>query len=51
MTEYTFKVGLNEIIDLDCFKEASKDELKILIALKSTEGVLYSALCSLDSVQ
>ena len=42
MTEYTFKVGLNEIIDLDCFKEASKDELKILIALKSTEGETVS---------
>ena len=42
MTEYTFKVGLNGIIDLDCFKEASKDELKILIALKSTEGETVS---------
>ena len=42
MTEYTFKVGLNGIIDLDCFKEASKDELKILIALKSTEGETIS---------
>ena len=42
MTEYTFKVGLNGITDLDCFKEASKDELKILIALKSTEGETVS---------
>ena len=42
MTEYTFKVELNGIIGLDCFKEASKDELKILIALKSTEGETVS---------
>ena len=42
MTEYTFKVGLNGITDLDCFKEASKDEIKILVALKSTEGETVS---------
>ena len=38
MTEYTFKVNLSGITDLECFKEASKDELKILVALASLNG-------------
>ena len=35
MNEYTFKVDLDGICDLDCFKEASRDELKVLLAIKS----------------
>lgn len=35
MTEYTFKVKLEGITELDCFKEASKDEMKILVAILS----------------
>lgn len=38
MTEYTFKVKLDGITDLDCFKDATKDELKILLALASKDG-------------
>ena len=38
MTEYTFKVNLSGITDLECFKEASKDELKVLVALASLNG-------------
>lgn len=41
MTEYTFKAKLEGITELECFKEASKDELKILVAIlsKSNETV------------
>lgn len=41
MTEYTFKAKLEGITELECFKEASKDELKILVAIlsKSNEAV------------
>ena len=39
MTEYTFKVKLEGITELDCFKEASKDEIKILVAILSSGGV------------
>lgn len=35
MNEYTFKVNLDGICELDCFKEASRDELKVLLAIKS----------------
>ena len=35
MTEYTFRVSLSGITDLECFKEASKDELKVLVAIMS----------------
>ena len=38
MTEGTFKVNLAGIIGLDCFREASKDELKILVALIAAKG-------------
>ena len=38
MTEYTFKVNLAGITSLECFKEATKDELKVLIALTSING-------------
>lgn len=38
MTEYTFKVDLSGITELECFKEASKDELKVLLALASLGG-------------
>ena len=30
MTDYTFKVKLDGITERECFKEASKDELKVL---------------------
>lgn len=33
MTEYTFKVSLGGICGKECFKEASRDELKILVAM------------------
>lgn len=39
MTEYTFKVKLEGITELECFKEASKDEVKILVAILSRDGV------------
>ena len=35
MTEPTFRVNLEGITELECFKEASKDELKILVAILS----------------
>ena len=35
MTELTFKVNLRGITSLECFKEASKDEMKVLVALAS----------------
>ena len=38
MTEATYKVNLTGIKSLDCFLEASKDELKILVALIASEG-------------
>ena len=38
MTEGTFKVNLAGITGLDCFREASKDELKILVALIAAKG-------------
>ena len=38
MTEATFKVNLQGIRYLDCFREASKDELKILVAIIASEG-------------
>ena len=43
MTEYTFKVRLDGITELDCFREATKDELKILIAIKSLEDTPFCA--------
>lgn len=43
MTELTFRVNLEGITDLECFKEASKDELKILIAILSENGSPVSA--------
>ena len=43
MTEYTFKVNLDGITALDCFKEATKDELKVLIAIKSLKGEPFHA--------
>ena len=33
MTELTFKVNLKGITSLECFKDASKDEIKVLVAL------------------
>jgi DnaD/phage-associated family protein len=38
MTDYTFKVKLGGITEYECFKEASKDELKVLVALASLNG-------------
>ena len=38
MTEYTFKVDLAGLTAQECFKEASKDELKVLIALIARQG-------------
>lgn len=38
MTEATFKVNLKGIKNRDCFREASKDELKILVAIIASEG-------------
>ena len=38
MTEYIFRVNLDGITELDCFKEASKDELKVLIAIASRQS-------------
>ena len=43
MTEYTFKVRLDGITELDCFREATKDELKILLAIKSLEDMPFCA--------
>lgn len=43
MTEYTFKVRLDGITELDCFREATKDELKILLAIKSLEDTPFCA--------
>ena len=43
MTEYTFKVRLDDITELDCFREATKDELKILLAIKSLEDTPFCA--------
>ncbi len=43
MTEYTYKVKLAGITELDCFKEATKDEIKILVALASLDGAPISA--------
>ena len=42
MTERTFKVNLAGITDRECFKEASKDELKILIAMAAADGKALS---------
>jgi len=39
MNERTFKVNLTGITELDCFKEASRDELKILLAIASENTV------------
>ena len=50
MTEYTFKVNLDGITELDCFREATKDELKILLAIKSLEDTLFSAESLADSL-
>ena len=38
MTEPTFKVNLEGLTELECFREASKDELKILVAMLSLKG-------------
>ena len=38
MTRSTFRVNLEGITELDCFKEASKDELKILVAILAANG-------------
>ena len=38
MTDYTFKVKLDGITELECFTDASKDELKVLIAILSLGG-------------
>lgn len=35
MNEYTFRVNLHEIHRLDCFKDATKDELKVLLTIIS----------------
>ena len=38
MTEYTFKVDLDKITSKECFKEASREELKVLITIASLKG-------------
>lgn len=43
MTEYTFKVDLSGIFHLDCFKEATAEELKVLLTIKALEGEALSA--------
>lgn len=42
MIEYTFKVRLNGITELDSFKEATKDEVKVLVAIASKQGEALS---------
>lgn len=43
MTEYTFKVKLDGILALECFKEATADEIKVLLAIKSLEDTAFTA--------
>ena len=43
MSDYTFKVNLIGITELECFRDASKDELKVLVALASLDGAKTSA--------
>ena len=43
MNDITFKVCLNGITSLECFKDASKDELKVLVAIASLNGKGFSA--------
>ena len=52
MTEYTFKVNLDGITELECFKEASKDELKVLLTILSlgTRSVSPEAICDISNV-
>ena len=38
MTEYTFKVNLSGICERECFSDASREELKVLIAIMSLDG-------------
>lgn len=38
MTDYTFKVNLDGITELECFKDATKDELKVLVAIISLKN-------------
>lgn len=38
MTDKTFKVNLSGITSLDCFRDASKDELKILVYIIASQG-------------
>ena len=51
MTEYTFKVRLDGITELECFKDATKDEMKILVALASKEGMRVSLESLADSLE
>lgn len=43
MTNYTFRVNLDSITKLECFKDASKDELKVLVAILALDGAPTSA--------
>ena len=43
MAEYTFRVNLEGITALECFKEASKDEIKVLLAITSMRNESVSA--------
>lgn len=43
MADYTFKVKLDGITGLECFADASKDELKVLIAILSRGGKSVTA--------
>ena len=43
MTDYTFKVKLDGITELECYSDASKDELKVLIAILSLGGKSVTA--------
>ncbi len=51
MSEYSFLVDIKKITDTECFKEASKEELRVLLALISRGGVADKAtLASLAGV-
>ena len=43
MVEYTFKVNLEGITERECFKDASKDEIKVLVAFASMNGKSVTA--------
>lgn len=42
MTDYTFKVNLDGLTELECFSDASRDELKVLLTVISLGGASVS---------